>query len=480
MEQAWQQVAQRHAILRTRFRWEGLDQPEQQVQRQIHLFLMQQDWQGLPLAAQQQQLETYLKSDRQQGFDLEHAPLMRLALFHIARDTYQLVWTFHHILLDGRSFPILLKEVFAIYEALCQGQNLQLESPRLYKEYIDWLQQQDVAQSEAYWRQFLAGFTIPSVFSRELSNATSETGQGEAAIQLSQTATAALKTLAQQYQITPNTLLQGAWAIVLSHYSDTQDVVFGATRACRHSVEGTESMVGLLINTLPVRVHIAPQDSLISWLHDLRTQHVAIRPYEHTPLTQVQQWSEVPPGVPLFDSLVVFENSCLNETLQAFGSGWQNRTIKLLEQPSFPLVLRGSLGAELSLRVSYNRQQFSPVTMIEMLEQLTALLEEIIADPEQPLANLSIWTKVEPHPLTMEWNATEIDYPKQLRLHDLFEAQVNRDPDAIAVIFGNHSLTYRQLNQRANQLAHYLQQLGIQPEIPVGICIERSLEMIIG
>ncbi|HEY9639116.1 MAG TPA: amino acid adenylation domain-containing protein [Coleofasciculaceae cyanobacterium] len=479
-QQAWQQVIQRHAILRTSFRWEGLDQPEQQVQQQVNLFILQQDWQGLPSAVQQQRLEAYLKSDRQQSFDLEQAPLMRLALCQTATDSYQFIWTFHHILLDGRSFPILLKEVFALYEVSCQGQNLQLGAPPPYKNYINWLQQQDMTQSEDYWRQLLAGFTRPTPLPNDVANASAESGQDEVAICLSRATTAALKAMAQQQGITPNTVVQGAWAILLGHFSGTYDVVFGATRACRHGVEAAESMVGLLINTLPVRVKIAPQASLISWLHELRTQHVAIRPHEHTPLTQVQQWSEVPAGVPLFDSMVMFENSSLTEALQALGAEWQTRDIKLWEQPSFPLVLIGNLGTELSLRVSYRCSQFSAANITRMLERLKVLLEDMIANPEQRIADLSIWSTAQQNPLLVEWNATEVDYPKHLRLHDLFEAQVTQTPDAIALIFNDKQLTYRELNQQANQLAHYLQKVGIQPEIPVGICIERSLDMIIG
>ena len=481
-EQAWQRVVDRHTILRTSFHWQGLAQPEQRVQPQAKLPIVQEDWRDLSAQAQHDRLQDYLQRDRQQGFDLSQAPLMRLRMFQLADAEYQLVWSFHHILLDGRSFSILLKEVFDFYQAFCRHEELQLASPLPYQAYIEWLQRQNWSEAETYWQQLLDGFTVPTPLP-SLPIAESEGGQGhsEVSIRLSEATTTALQAIATQYHVTLNTIVQGAWALLLSHHSNTKDIVFGATRACRHStVKGAESMVGLLINTLPVRVQITPETPLVSWLQDLRTQHIAVRPYEQTPLAQVQRWSAVTSGVPLFDSLVVCENRSLNEVLQAQGDDWQQRQFQLLEQPSYPLILAGYLGAEITLRIAYDRQKFDLATITRIQGQLNALLENIAANPAQQLSDLSVLTAAERQQILGEWNATEVEYAKHLRLQDLFEAQVSRTPDAIAVVFDGNSLTYAELNRRANQLAHSLQKLGIQPEIPVGICIERSLEMIVG
>jgi amino acid adenylation domain-containing protein len=485
-EQAWQRVLERHTILRTSFHWEGLAQPEQRVHQRLDLSIIQEDWRALSTQFQHDRLQDYLQRDRLQGFDLSQAPLMRLRLFRLADAQYQLVWTFHHILLDGRSFSILLKEVFDFYQAFCRGADLQLAAPLPYQTYIEWLQQQNWSQAEAYWQQLLNGFTVPTSLpsaSQPSPIAASEPalGHDEAFIYLPEGTTAALQAIAAQHNITLNTLVQGAWALLLSHHSSTNDIVFGATRACRYStVQGADSMVGLFINTLPVRVQIAPETPLIPWLQDLRNQHVAVRPYEQTPLAQVQQWSAMPPGVGLFDSLVVCENRSLNEALQAQGDDWQQRQFQLLEQPSFPLILAGYLGEKITLRIAYDRQKFDLATIARIQAHLNALLDSIAANPAQQLGDISFLTAAERQQILVEWNATEVEYPQHLRLQDLFEAQVARTPDAIAVVFDGKSLTYAELNQRANQLAHSLQKLGIQPEIPVGICIERSLEMIVG
>ncbi|UBF27777.1 amino acid adenylation domain-containing protein [Kovacikia minuta CCNUW1] len=480
-KQSWQRVIERHPVLRTSFHWQGLDSPVQRVHQQVQLPFVQQDWRGLANQEQAEHLNAYLQRDRQQGFELDQPPLLRFAIFQIAEAHYQFVWTFHHILLDGRSFPLILNEVFAFYEAICRGQDLQPVQPPSYKHYIEWLQQQNWSEAKEFWQQLLQGFQTPTPLPFAQSSLSSApTGHAEEQVHLPTVTTAALQSLAQQHGLTPNTLVQGAWALLLNYYSGTGDVVFGATRACRRSaINQAELMVGLFINTLPVRVQITPETPLLPWLKELRHQHLAVRAYEHTPLVEVQQWSEVPPGQPLFNSLVVFENYNLNTALQNQGASWKKREFQLFEQPSYPLMLGAQLGTELALKISYDRHQFERSTITRMLGHLTALLEGMVANPNQQLGDLPVLTPAERHQILVEWNATEVEYPQHLRLHDLVEAQVERSPDAVAVTFDGKRLTYRELNSRANQLAHHLQTLRVKPEVTVGICIERSLEMII-
>ncbi|WP_421657455.1 amino acid adenylation domain-containing protein [Leptothermofonsia sp. ETS-13] len=481
-EQAWQRIIERHPVLRTSFHWEGSDEPVQIVHRSVEFLVARQDWQHFSAEEQKNRLDTYLEADRRQGFDLAQAPLMRLAIFQISQAEYQIVWTFHHILLDGRSLLILLKEVFGIYETLCQGQTLPLSPSRPYRDYIQWLKQQGSFESAGYWRQLLNSFDTPTPLPGigTAGNLTCSAGPGNAQLNLSEEMTAALRSLAEQYNLTPNTLVQGAWGLLLSYYSGNQDVVFGATRACRHSaLEGAESMVGLLINTLPVRVQIAPDKPLLQWLQELRSQHIAVRPYEHTPLAEVQKWSAVPPGTPLFESIVVFENYLLTTELKRQGGNWQRREFHLFEHPPYPLVLTGNLDAELRLRIFYDRQRFEFATIARLLQHLHTLLEGMVTHPGRCLGELPVLTEAERHQILVEWNATDVEYPRHLRLHDLVEAQVARSPAAVAVVFDGQRLTYRELNQRANQLAHHLQTLGIGPEVTVGICLQRSLEMVI-
>lgn len=489
-EQAWQRVMERHPVLRTSFRWEDLNQPIQEVHQYIRCPLEQQDWSGLSKREQEAQLDAYLRTDRRLSFDLSKAPLMRLTLFQCAEAEYQFIWTFHHSLLDGRSFVIVLKEVFAFYEAFCQGQDLQLQSPRPYRDYIEWLQQQDFSKAQAFWRQILEGFTTPAALAVDRASARPSGGRegyGTWRIQLSfplsAALTSALQSMVQEHQLTLNTLVQGAWALLLSHYGGEEDVVFGATRACRRSAlegVGAESMVGFFINTLPVRVRMPPEMPVLAWLKGLRAQSLAVREYEHTPLVKIQEWSDAPRGAPLFETLLVFESYLLNSALQAQGGRWKNREFKVLAHPNYPLTLVGYGGTPILFRLRYDDQRFEEATIRRMFGHIQTLLEGFVANPDQRLSDIPLLTEAEQHQLLVEWNDTRTDRPRAQCFHQLFEAQVERTPDAIAVIFEDEQLTYQELNRRANQLAHHLQTLGVGPEMLVGICMERSLEMMVG
>ncbi|HEY9724993.1 MAG TPA: condensation domain-containing protein, partial [Chroococcales cyanobacterium] len=484
-KQAWNRIVERHAILRTSFRWEGVKEPLQEVHRQVTIPVEEQEWRELSATQQEDKLKSYLQCDRQRGFQLTEAPLMRLALCRIAEADYQCVWTFHHVLLDGRSFPIIFQELFAFYEAFCQGEDLQLEQPRPYQDYIEWLGKQDFSSTKNFWQSTLSGFTAPTPLMvdrlQPLKFREEESGYAVQEIRLSETVTSALQSLAQQHQLTFNTLVQGAWALLLSRYSGEEDVVFGATRACRRSaVEGAESMVGLLINTLPVRVRMPDEMPLISWLKELRTQWIAVRDYEHTPLVEIQSWSDIPAGQQLFESILVFENYQLNSTLQAQGGNWKNREFRLLERTNFPLTVAGYLEPSFLLKIGYERCRFDDATITRMLGHLKTLLEGMVTHPEQRLMDLPLLTAAEQHQLLVEWNNTQADYPHDACIHQLFEAQVERTPDAVAVVFKDKRLTYRELNAKANQLAHYLRSLGVKPDTLVAISVERSLEMVVG
>ncbi len=479
-EQAWQSVIAHHPVLRTAFSWVGLSEPQQHVYAQVSLPIAYLDWSHQPREAQESQFAAYLVADRQQGFDLSQAPLMRLAILCFGSADYRMIWTFHHILLDGRSLKIVLSQVFSVYEALCQGQPIALEPARLYQDYITWQRQQDGSGAERYWQTLLGDFDRPTPLPAIPGNQSSLHRRAEEVLCLSMELTMELRSLAARHLITPNTIVQGAWALLLSYYSGQDDVVFGATRACRHStIAGAESMVGLLINTLPVRLRVAGSEKLIPWLQALRQQHLAIRPYEHMPLVAVQRWSGVPAGTPLFESIVAFENYRLTDELQTQGGQWLQREFQLVEQPSYPLVLLGHLAAELQLTLLYDPHRFDAALITRMMGHLHTLIEGMVTHPERRLVDLPILTAAERHQILVEWNRTDVDYPRHWRLHDLFETQVQHNPEAIAVRCAGQTLTYGELNRRANQLAHYLQEQGVAPEVIVGVCIERSLEMVI-
>ena len=479
LRQAWQQVVERHPILRTSFYWE-LDKPLQVVHQQVELPWQDYDWRGV--SASEQQLEAFLQADRAQGFDLNQAPLMRFTLMRLNKDIYQFIWSHHHLLLDGWSLPIILKEVFAFYDAIARGQDLYLASQLPYRDYILWLQEQDFFQAESFWKQELQGFTAPTPLAVDkvgLSN--SKPAYTEQQLQLSSAMTACLRSLARQHRLTLNILVQGAYALLLSRYSGELEVVFGATVSGRpNTLPKVKSMVGLFINTLPVRVQVPKDASLLPWLQQLIQEQVAREPYSYSSLVDIQGWSDIKRDRSLFKSILVFENYPIDASIQELCDSLKISNVNVYERTNYPLSVVVMPGTELLLRISYDRCRFDDDTITRMLGHLQTLLEAIATNPHQGLGELPLLTPTERHQLLIEWNNTQTDYPKNRCIHELFAAQAEKTPDAVAVVFKDQQITYHELNCRANQLARHLQKLGVKPEVLVGICINRSIEMVVG
>ncbi|MBG1260392.1 condensation domain-containing protein, partial [Nostoc commune] len=475
MQAAWHEVIKNHAVLRSAFYWEQRDKPFQVVFRQVEFPWMFLDWRELSSEEQKARLEEFLEGDRTEGFDLKQPPLMRFALIQLTESQHTLIWTQHHLILDGWSSALVIQQVFQhYYHSPSRSSN-----PRPYGEYIAWLQQQDQAVAKTFWQKQLKGFITPTSLPISQKLRTTQPSLQEEMRSLNPEQTATLQTWVKQHQLTLNTLLQGAFALLLSRYSNTTDVVFGATSSGRPAtLPGVQSMVGLFINTLPVRVQVSPQANLVEWLQKLQAQQAESWQYEYTSLLEIQEWSELPRGTSLFESILVFENYPVDTSGVQGNQDLRIVNIQSIEWTNFPLTLLVSVGNKLSVKLKYDRNRFAPVAMTQLLEHFCLLLERMIVQSGQNLGTISLLTHQERQQI-IQWNQTQTDYPQEC-IHHQFEAQVARTPDNIAVIFQEEKLTYRELNQRANQLADYLQNLGVQPETLVGIYLERSLLMVIG
>jgi surfactin family lipopeptide synthetase C len=483
-KQAWQSVVERHPVLRTLFAWQTKKEPLQVVIQNVELPWTECDWRAYSTTEQQARLESFLQADMQQGFALNQAPLMRFSLIQLADDTYHFVWSHHHLLLDGWSLSTVLTEVLVFYEAFSQSQEISLAQPRPYKDYIVWLGNQDMAEAETFWRHNLRGFRLPTPL---LVDKPTKEWEGRESIhktkkkQVSSTITANLQTFAQKHHLTVSTLIQGAWAILLNRYSGEDEVMFGATVSGRPpTLPGVESMAGVFINTLPVRVGVSTQDSSLSWLKQIQTQQVERDQFAFSPLVDIQGWSDIRRGLPLFDSLVVVENYPLDSSLQEQGNKTvEIRNIHSTARANYPLVVVATPGHTLTLSIIYDSNRFGEATITRMLDHLETLLVGILTHPNQQVAQQPLLTEAEQHQLLVDWNDTRTDYPVTQCLHQLFEAQVERTPEATAVDFEDACLTYQELNEQANQLAHYLRKLGIGPDVPVAIYLDRSAQMIV-
>lgn len=482
-KRAWQGCIKRHSILRTHFAWDDLEKPLQVVRDRVELPWIVCDWRDLPEQQQQERVQDFLEKDRRRGFRLTQAPLFRVALIRMTQTNTLFVWSFHHALFDGWSVALLLQELFACYEAYRRNEPYEVPSRRPYRDYISWLQEQDQGKAEHFWQSTLAGFITPTTL--EMDQGTGKKHepsleQVQDHITFPREATARLQAFAQQHKLTLNTLLQGVWALLLSRYSGAEDVVFGAVVSGRpEKLRGSESMIGLFINTLPVRVVASPQQRLLPWLSALQAQQLEAREFEYSSLIDIQAWSEIPGTRPLFEHILVFENyPADSETFQQSLS-LKIETLTANERTNYPLTLAVVPEQALELHLIYDKKRFQSRAIHSMLLQMQHLLQEIVTQPMQLLGELSLLTTVEYRQIISDWNDTTIPLAEQETVPDLFEAQVVRTPDAIALTYKDVQMTYGELNSRANLLAHELQTNGVGPETLVGLSCHRSAELII-
>ena len=343
---------------------------------------------------------------------------------------------------------------------------------------------EDLCQSEVFWRQALKGFTAPTplVVDRAASGLReTDVGSDERTIRLSTEIVAALLMLVQTNQVAVEALVHGAWGLLLSRYSGEEDVVFGAARDCRPpGIEGAPETAGSSSNTQPMRVRVNSDVALVPWIKQIHAQWMAMSPHAHVPMVKIQSWSEVPAGLPMFESVVGFDSSPRPTMPEAQRSTGSNPQPQLQEQLRCPLVLTVSGDTGLSLNIRFDCRRFDSKTIERMLGHLRTLLEAMAGRPAQRLGEMPLLTAAERHQLLVEWNRTEADYPDHKTLIDLFREQVQRTPDGEALVCGVGRLTYSELYARAAQVAGKLSALGVTTGSLVGICLERSPEMVSG
>ncbi len=482
-ERALEAIIARHSVLRTAFVWKTVKSMLQVVHNQVELPLQHMDWSEFPEDVQTQKLHELLESDKQQGFNLAKAPLMRFFLIKLAPQLYQFYWSFHHLLTDGWSLPIVLKEVFTLYEANVANMPLQLPPARPYQEYIKWLQAQDMDKAKEFWRELLKDYSAPIQLMSDRVSAAELEGKPEyqklkheCSPQLSKR----LTEFTRQQHITMNTLVQGAWAYLLHRYSGEKDVVFGATVSGRPpALPDVERMVGLFINTLPIRLQIDSEKNVSEWLKLLQAQAFSMREYEYTPLVEIHGVTKVPRDQALFNSIVVFENYPVDRSMQEQQASLKFLDFKSFERTNYPFTLVVGHTDTLVLEIAYESKRFAEGTVQRFLQHLERILIAFMRQPHQSIAQVPILSDTEIEAITVNWNHTQRDFDRQACIHQLVEARAEQTPDALALKFNEQTLTYNEFNARANQWAHYLHEAGLQPEDRVAIYLERSIEMIV-
>ncbi|MBP1080163.1 amino acid adenylation domain-containing protein [Bacillus capparidis] len=483
-ERVWQTILERHESLRTSYHWEGLDEPVQMIHKHCEVPFQFLDW--TTLSEDSQKLEQLIADDRKKGFDLSKPPLMRILVIKRSESSYEVIWTHHHLQLDGWCNSILFKEIGMLYEAYCKGETINLGKARSFKDYINWLRRQDTKKAEQYWRKTLEGFKTPIRFQTifPVKEGTESAGFGNVAFDVSQETQQQIQSFARMNRVTLNTLIQGAWAILLNRYSEEIDITFGVTSSGRPAdLKGSDSMIGCFMNTLPFRVTVNHDSNLITWLKRLQWKQAEMRQFEYTSLADIRSWSDMPRNSPLFDlyeSIVIVENYPFDASLKDGIGPLQVKSIQVEEQMDYPLVVYCNLQPELHFKLLFDHRFLDETEANQILSHFVHILSEMIGTGDSAVGSILMISEKEHKSLLTCSNPEPMDYPKDLCFHDLFAARVQLRSDHPAILQNGERLSYKELDILSNKLAHRLIKLGVGPDIPVGMYVERSIKMAVG
>ncbi|MEU2794839.1 amino acid adenylation domain-containing protein, partial [Streptomyces sp. NPDC007100] len=471
---SWEALADRHPALRASFHRPDSGEAVQVIARNVTLPWRVVDLSALADTAQAGQVDAIAAQERDGRLDLAAAPLLRLVLIRLGDRRHRLVLTTHHILTDGWSLPVLFGELSAVYAA--GGHARALPPAASYRDYLAWLDRQDTQAARDAWRAELAGVEEPTLVA-PADPARQAVLPRESLIALSEETTGRLTAWARQQGLTVNTVLQGAWALVLARLTGRSDVVFGATAAGRPpELPGVESMVGLLINTLPVRVSLEGGQPVPEMLTRLQERQSALIAHQHLGLPEVQRLAG--PGA-TFDTLMVYENYPRPAAAPTTADSLVFRGMETHQATNFPLSIGVIPGEPLQILVTYRPDLFDEREATRMGRRLVRVLEQVVAGAPVRVGEIDVLDEAERSQVVEEWNDTARPVP-QGTLVDLFEEWAERTPDVAAVRCGSELLSYGELEARANRLARYLTGLGVDRESRVGLCLPRGVDMVVG
>ncbi len=483
-EKSLENIIQKHEVLRTVFIYETLEKPVQVVLRRRKANISYEDITQLNQNSKAEYIEKLKKADIETGFDLTKDTLIRAAIIKEAERKYQIVWSFHHIIMDGWCLSLIMKDFFESYSSIKSGRAVDIGKSEAYGNFIEWLEEQEKKNAIKYWQKYLAGYeqqaTIPlkrAATDREVNKTK------KVQFTLNTKLTEGLVKVAQNTGVTLNTVVQAMWGILLQKYNNVEDVVFGAVVSGRpEEIKGIEEIVGLFINTIPVRVRQDKESTFKELIKELQNKSIEAFKYDYVELAEIQSNSELKQD--LIDHIIVFENYPIEKEVQGLSQendiGFSIRDVQTYEQTNYNFAVIVIPGKELVIKLTYNTSMYDEEYIKKIEGHFTQIAERVVEDTKVKLSEVEILTEEERQQILIDFNNTKTDYPKDKTIHQLFEEQVEKTPDNIAVVYEDKRLTYKELNERANQLARLLRNKGIGTDSIVAIMVERSLEMAVG
>ena len=481
----WEVLIHRHTAFRTAFVWKDLDEPLQVVRKKVTLPWQEVDLRDNGESERGAALERLKTRDREAGFRLNKAPLMRMILARTGDGAYTWIWTRHHLVADGWSTSHVLRELRQLYRGEAMGEPAKLASAPKYRNYIAWLKQRDGTRDQRFWQDYLAGFRQSTVLGIEKNrSATHRLGRfDELSLRLSAGETGALEALCRSLRITPSSVVQGAWSMLLSRYSGSSDVVWGTTVSGRPAaLEGVRESVGLFINTVPLRTSVDWDRPASAFLSEMQNNQRSVMAFENSDLSLIKQWSECPAGEPLFQSVVVYENYPVDP---AEGDDTHDSAnlciagIEYKEQSDLPLALIALPGKQLRLILIYDTSVFESRQVERMLAQLQCLLAGIPERPESPIRMLPFLPPEEEDLLLADFNDAEAAVDDSRFVDELILLKADERPETTALVCGDKRVTYGALADRSHLLASHLASKRIGAGDIVGIGLPRDVDALV-
>ena len=473
---AWREAAVRHPVLRATFAWKRLEKPVQVLLRQSEVTLEEQDWRGLGEAGRRARSEQTRRA-RPALPDLSEAPPTRLMLCRVSEDSYLFVWDYHRLLLDVDGVAHVFREAIDFHEELRANRPLPPPRGPRYSEQVVSLKQSDTSAAEEFWQRRLCDASAPTLLSAGHPAAAATAEFEEQELRLPANAPEALREMARRLEVEPESIAQAAWSLLLSRYSGSEQIVFGV-RARPLATEPREggSAAGRFANELPTRVRVAGGEAVSDWLKEVHAREHERRGHAHVSQAQLKRWVGSPDALPLFESVFAYEEAARFESARA--GGLNVSRLELSEATTAPLTLTFKSAPEAAVRITYRRDLLDAASAARVLLHYSTLLEGLTAEPERRVSAVPLLTEAERRRLLQADAGRATEFPAGC-LHQLFEEQVARTPDAVALVFNEERLTYAELNARANRLAHRLRREGVEPDTLVGVLMERSLEMVV-
>ncbi|WP_367949384.1 amino acid adenylation domain-containing protein, partial [Paenibacillus sp. AK121] len=483
-ERSWTELAKRHLVLRANFVQGPAGEPLQIIYRDKPVGFEYEELLHLQSDEKQAYLDKKAEDDKLRGFDLEHDALVRVTILRTEEQSYHVLWSFQHILMDGWCLPQLTQELFETYSALAFGKQPAGDKGSDYGVYIEWLEKQDDQAASGYWTAFLAGYEGQTVLpgQKELAPNGRFTADHVTA-ELGKDLSERMDQVAKQRLVTVNTLLQAAWGVMLQKYNGTNDAVFGSVVAGRPAeIPGIESMIGLFINTVPVRVTSEADTVFADLMAKLQEWALESGRYDYYPLYEIQARSVQKQN--LINHIIAFENYPVDEQMEQAGDQQHGdltiADVQMEEQTNYNFNVTVVPGVEIEIRFDFNAEVFDKDSIERLKGHLVHLLEQVTDNPEITVGELELVTEAEKADLLGRFNDTTTEFPREKTLVQLFEEQAELYPDNVAAVMNERQLTYRELNERSNRLARKLRETGVEADQLVAILAERSLDMVVG